>query len=114
MYWFSKKTPFQQQSHSCAQSVLDMRLFCGHRGLDGYPKKERVERLNAGNHDLPTRNYGTLLCDLVYLDLRRPNLGLWLRELLCDLVYLDSCRPNLGLWLGALLCDLVHYYDMLI
>ncbi|KAF3681263.1 putative trehalose-phosphate phosphatase 1-like [Capsicum annuum] len=61
--------------------------------LGGFPKKVRVERLNAGNCDLLTRGYSTLLCGLVYL---------------------DSCRPNLGLRLGALLYGLVHYHDILI
>ena len=62
------------------------------RELDGYPKKVQVEKLYARNRDFSTRNYGTMLCDLVYL---------------------DSCHPKLGLWLGALFCDLMHYHDML-
>ena len=51
---------------------------------------------------LSTRELGTLLCDLVYLILCHPKLGLWLGALLCDLVHYHT-------WLGrdTLLCDLV-------
>ena len=63
------------------------------RELDGCSKKVLVERLYARNRDLQIWGYGSMICDLVYL---------------------DSCHPKLGLWLGALLCDLVHYHDMLI
>ncbi|PHT57236.1 Paired amphipathic helix protein Sin3-like 4 [Capsicum baccatum] len=75
---FKLRKSIDDDGGSCVDVVGGVGGVLGpEKELDGYPKKARVERLNAGNRDLPTQDYGTLLCDLMHLDSCRPNLGLW-------------------------------------